>query len=419
MPAKLEIDVRSPSEQLRRILSSRTFRNTEVLKRLLEYLGRKAVAGEGEELKEYIVGVEAFGKNADYDPKVDSVVRVQAGKLRHKLEEYYRTEGREDRVIVELPKGCFALEFREQDREPASLPMVPVPPAESGGRKLGPWLVAAVSLVVAAAALLYSLTAPRGPAMPSRYMHPAVAELWAPFATSSRPAVISLGAPLFAKVAGRFVRYTILNDWDEMVSSGEAKIYEDLLREKSYPSYVYSGIGEAAGVFELGRLFLSLGKDVDLLPSNTLTWEDIERNDVIFVGPPKYNRQAADVLVSREFEFQKGRIVNLRPRDNERRYFEQTYSADGQNVIEGHAVIARLPGLHGAGLTMLLAGASTEGSRAAVDYATRPEYVTKLVASLKGSRGRIPMYFECVIRAKFKFQTPIQIEQVALRTRND
>ena len=91
--------------QLQRILESRAFHPSEVLRRLLEYLGRKELQGEAEDLKEYTVGIEAFGKPDTYDPKTDSSVRVQAGKLRQKLDEYYRTEGLADPLIVELPKG--------------------------------------------------------------------------------------------------------------------------------------------------------------------------------------------------------------------------------------------------------------------------------------------------------------------------
>src|ERR1017187_5871161 len=106
--------------QLQRILESRAFHPSEVLRRLLEYLGRKELQGEAEDLKEYTVGIEAFGKPDTYDPKTDSSVRVQAGKLRQKLAEYYRTDGLADPLIVELPKGHFRLAFRERAREVVS-----------------------------------------------------------------------------------------------------------------------------------------------------------------------------------------------------------------------------------------------------------------------------------------------------------
>jgi hypothetical protein len=71
-------------QQLQRVLDSSAFRNSGSVRQLLEYLGRKSLAGEAEALKECIIGTEAFQKPPDYDPQVDPAVRVLASKLRHK-----------------------------------------------------------------------------------------------------------------------------------------------------------------------------------------------------------------------------------------------------------------------------------------------------------------------------------------------
>src|SRR5689334_5541363 len=67
------------------------------------------LSGEADQLKEYSVGIDALGKPATYDPRHDSTVRIQVGRLRQKLAEYYRTEGKDDLLIVDLPKGRFKL----------------------------------------------------------------------------------------------------------------------------------------------------------------------------------------------------------------------------------------------------------------------------------------------------------------------
>jgi hypothetical protein len=108
--------------QVRKILESRTFQDTEVLRRLFDYLDRQAIVNPDGELKEFTVGVEAFGKREDHGPQVDSSVRVQAGKLRQRLVAYYREEGAQDDLIVELPKGRFKLEV---------VTLNPVPPFRS------------------------------------------------------------------------------------------------------------------------------------------------------------------------------------------------------------------------------------------------------------------------------------------------
>jgi hypothetical protein len=409
--ATLGTEAAPRSAQLQRILESRTFRNTEVLKRLLDYLGQKALAGETENLKEYTVGLGAFGKPDNYDPKMDSSVRVQAGKLRQKLDEYYRTEGVSDLLIVELPKGHFALEFRERDRPVVALPQSP---EIRRANPLFPWIFAAVAIAIAAASAAYAMRAKREDPLIPRYRNPSIVALWQPFLEDSRPAIVSLGAPVFAKVSGAFFRDPSSGSWDRMENSAGVKAIEQSLDGKAIPANPYTGVGEAAAAFELARLFVSGHKDLNLSLSSALSWEDIARNNVIFVGPPKFNLQAKELPVQQDFTIDHGRIENLHPRKGEPPYFGETWSADRTALAEGHALIARLPGLHGAGFIMMLAATSTEGTRAAVEYVTRPDYAERLVTALRDPSGRIPRYFQAVVRARFKSQTPIQVEQVSV-----
>jgi hypothetical protein len=92
-----------------RILQGGTFRNAPSSRRLLKYLVDHSLAGDADQLKEYTIGVDAFHKPDDYDPRLDSTVRIQIGRLRQKLSEYYRAEGKDDPLVVELPKGRFSL----------------------------------------------------------------------------------------------------------------------------------------------------------------------------------------------------------------------------------------------------------------------------------------------------------------------
>ena len=395
------------SAQLQRILESRTFRNTEVLKKLLSYLGQKALAGENEGLKEYIIGVEAFGKAPDYDPKADSGVRVQAGKLRQKLEEYYRTEGMRDPLLVDLPKGQFGLAFQEHD----VAVFTPVPAPREKSRTL-PWLLAIAAVVIAATATILGLDWQRERARTGQYGSPDMRALWQPFFDDRRPVIVSLGSPLFVKVGRTFLRYPGLDDWDTAKDADRVKELEQRAHAPASAAFNYTGVGEATAAFELARLFSSLHHDLNLVLSRALTWEDIERHNVIFIGPPKYNLQEKDLPVRQDFVIENGRIVNVHPRLGEPQFFEETRAADGFTSIEGHALIARLPGLHGAGFMMILASTSTEGARAAVEFATRPDYAARLVRSLRDSHGAIPRYFQVVVRARFKSQTPLYVEPV-------
>jgi TolB-like protein len=114
-----------PEEAVRRhleeIVSSKPFAGSERLRRFLRYLVEQTLAGQGALLKEYTVGLDVFQRGPDYDPQVDSTVRVHAGKLRDKLREYYLTEGRDATVRIELPKGSYVPAFRLEEAPPPAI----------------------------------------------------------------------------------------------------------------------------------------------------------------------------------------------------------------------------------------------------------------------------------------------------------
>jgi len=99
-------------EELGRVLSSPGFIRNERLSRFLRFVVERHLEGRNEEIKESLIGVEVFGRKPDYDPKLDSVVRTEAARLRARLAEYYGREGRDRRLVIEIPKGGYLPVFR-------------------------------------------------------------------------------------------------------------------------------------------------------------------------------------------------------------------------------------------------------------------------------------------------------------------
>lgn len=116
-PAKLSDKV--VRQQLSRILASKTFSQVERLKRFISFIVGETVGGRGGDLKEYVLGVQVFGKDPSFDPRTDPIVRVQARRLRTRLARYYRDEGNTDELFIDLPKGGYAPVFRLRDDAPA------------------------------------------------------------------------------------------------------------------------------------------------------------------------------------------------------------------------------------------------------------------------------------------------------------
>jgi TolB-like protein len=112
--------------EIERVLASKGFANAGRLSRLLRYIVDKTLAGEADQLKEYAVGVEVFDRDHTYDPRLDSIVRVEAGRLRSRLDEYYNGEGAGARLRITLPRGGYVAHF-EARPEPAAEPPIDAP----------------------------------------------------------------------------------------------------------------------------------------------------------------------------------------------------------------------------------------------------------------------------------------------------
>lgn len=94
--------------QLRRILSAAPFLNSSVLMHFLNFVVSETLAGRSNTLKEYTIGIQALNKEADFNPQSNAIVRIHAGRLRRALEEYYLGLGKNDPIIIEIPKGGYA-----------------------------------------------------------------------------------------------------------------------------------------------------------------------------------------------------------------------------------------------------------------------------------------------------------------------
>jgi TolB-like protein/Flp pilus assembly protein TadD len=104
--------------QLQRILAGEGFKRSERICRFLSYAVEQTLQGHGGELKESVLAVEVYDRPADYNPKIDPIVRNDARRLRAKLREYYESEGSSDPVIIEIPKGSYLSVFRKREALP-------------------------------------------------------------------------------------------------------------------------------------------------------------------------------------------------------------------------------------------------------------------------------------------------------------
>ena len=400
--------------QIDRLLRSKAFEGSEAHRRLLQYLAEKSLSGDASRLKEYVIGLEAFGKPETYDPKHDSIVRLQAGRLRQKLSAYYQTEGPADTVIVTLPKGGFKLEFSEAPEDPkiAQDPPRKLWTAYRAALALGV-AVACVTIWAAVATVRLSHLRRDTEGVDGRW-NAELESIWAPFLESKRPTLLCLGTPLFVRFPGfGFFRDPKANDWQEIEKSDRITAVRKGLGDKEIiPWYAYTGAGEASAAVLVSSLLSTRKREIALTRSSILSWEQLVDDDVVFVGPPKFNLQLQSAVLAQDLVMEAEGIRNLKPQAGEAAFLQDRMQAGKQSEGETYALISSLPGPSGTGHLLVIAGNASADTFGAAQWLTEQWRATELVNRLRGKSGQIAKYYQVVLKVSFKQGIPVQSSYV-------
>lgn len=404
-------------EQIDRLAGSHVLHGSESLCKLLRYLAAHALTHPGVPLKEYEIATEVFHRPADFDPQLDSTIRVQAGRLRLKLAEYYGSEGAADPVLVDLPKGGYLLTFHH--RTGASQSGLSVTPtqterrksvAEQSPRTLVFAIGALMVLLAAAIGAIFTMVANRtaAQAVPTsrREAAPAVFRIfWGSFLSGTQEPWVVFSNGAFVGRPETGMRY-----FDPKRDS--RRIILDH----------YTGVGEVLAVHELDVVFAQLGQPILVKRGSLLSLDDAKNNNLIFLGSPAENLPLRDIPNTQEFVFQqltsgprKGdlAILNVHPQAGE----PNAFLASPSNVplTEEYSVVARVREGNPSQSVMILAGTTTIGTQAAVEYICTPQSLQDLLQRLGVSKPEDLKPFEAVLRVKVKRGVPVAMELASLR----
>ena len=406
------------SQQIDRIIKSHSLRGSEALCKLLQYLAKQSLEHPDAPLKEYQIATEVYGRN-DFDPQSDSSVRVQAGRLRMKLAEYYASEGVNDSVVVKVPKGNYHLVFESRHNEPRpevpyrredSVPVIPQATVPYRWRVAVIGLTAAliISLVVLGTLLWVHKRADASTVnvQEFRAMSGPLAEFWRPFTSGAEePWVIYSNAAFVGRPETGMRYYKSRED-------GKATVYDH-----------YTGVGEVLAIHSLDEVFSSLGRHVRVKRGSLFTLDDARNTNLIFIGSPSENLSLLDIPGTQNFVFQRAitgprkgdlEIINKDSKSGE----AASYLASPSNspLLEDYAVIGLVPGVTPGRFVLILAGTTTFGTEGAVEFASQPESVQKVLEQIPGSSSEMKP-FEALVRVKIARGVPIESELVTVRLR--
>jgi hypothetical protein len=396
------------ADEAKAVLESDEFRNAPALRRLLKFLVDTHLTGKSGDLKEYSIGVDALGRPETFDPKKDSIVRLQMGRLRQKLSEYYRTEGSEDPYIIEFPKASFVVRCSERPLPP------PVAPARSGPSRYQILLFAAVALwaVVASGLLLKHY---RNQALVESLWSPALDRLWTPMLSSTRSLVIAIEEPPFVQITGFGVyRELKLNHWKDIEASPNVDAIRRSLASPSIsPNYYYAPMGEVSAAFLLGRLLGPRVPGLSLIGSRELSLRQLGNNDVIYLGISGF---VTDILKSLPLQPDiaeaPGGISNQHATGDELKFYRDQTPAGPAGDGQAYALVTHLPGPAATGTFTTFTGSSSASRLAAVQYFTDPAHAEELTSRMSRGKSQMPRYYQVLLRVDFKDGVPTKTSWV-------
>jgi hypothetical protein len=404
-------------QQIEKLINSHSLRGSESLCKLLRYLAEHSLDHPHVPLKEYQIATEILGRSGGFDPQTDSTVRVQAGRLRAKLAEYYSHEGDDDPIVVDLPKGSYSLTFHVRTSTTRLRELLPV--EEGGAVKRSTaqssnrgWVIAVMALSV----LLAGALATSGMLLLSRSRIQAGSKVsiplsyqvfWSRFVTAPQPPWVIFSNGNFVGRPETGMRYFNAS------SDSQAFILDH-----------YTGVGEVLAVHQLDRVFVLLNQQLRVKRGSLFSLDDAKNNDLIFVGSPAENLSLLDLPGTQEFIFQrvasgarKGDlgVLNTHPQPGESPMFLASPST--QPTTEDYAVIALVPGIDPARSTLILAGTTTFGTQAAAEYVCREDSLAQLLQRVGVAKAEDMKPFEALLRVKVSHGVPVITDLVAVRIR--
>ena len=359
----VEVSEMSVREHLDRILASQVFATSPRCREFLRFVVRETLTGHGDTIKERTIAMEVFGKDSNFEPGEDSVVRVKAREVRKKLAEYYEQNGEVD-VRIQLPVGGYVPAFERKGQDAAGVVPLPVmpeaPEASRPSRRTVLWASITACAAAAAWPLVRYVEAERTP----------LNELWKPVFATHNPLFISI--PLLRNDDGSVT---------ERVGLGAATAADEtteFLGRNHYPYHVrfgsdltYSQIREQPSL---------------LLGGFSSTWTTRITNNLRFTMVP--------------IGFEDGGAI----RDNQTGNIYGPIDNHTGHPTEDYAMICRLFDKASGQIIMIAAGITTFGTESAARFFLRPELFSQLISNQKSDWTQ--KSFQAVIRLSVIDQTP-------------
>lgn len=413
------IDV-SPDEKRRameRVLRSQTFSRSDQLKRFLQYICEKDIAGKVDEINEYSIAIEALGRPPDYSPADDSSVRTRAHALRQKLQEFYELEDPEADWRIEVPKGAYNPHFLSHAalgarRLELSVQAPITQPASARTNTWRPFLmgVAASALIVASLGTILLL---RGSFF-AVHIDPVLQEAWGQMLEPGQEVTVCIGTPPAMLLHSYKDGQVPITRAPQLPTPDQVSHWYDGLQMMDGGGKLYMHttqdvflFGDSLASTSAVQLLSRWGALPRIVPESNQRAFALRGRNVILIGSPNYSPLAARFLRSAPFSVRydpvsREEVVSDNPSEHHaRRIFRPSRNEFGM-LTKAYGLVTVLPSQaagEGHAQTFIFSGITSAGPQAALEFFRSPEGLRILKAKLRqAGYPKFPQAYQVVVR---------------------
>jgi hypothetical protein len=380
-PVAEEMDKSAILQELDNILASPPFRNSSRSKQFLSFVVQHRLDGHDELLKERSIGADLFHRPADYATGDDPVVRVQAGEVRRRLEQYYHEFSKASDIRIDLPIGTYVPEFHPA---PAELPV------EASAHQLFPlpepsrkWKVLASTALAVNLLLVLALVAPgilRKLARPSPLQ-----QFWAPVFSTSQPVLVCLPKPIFYRPSssmydkyakahpGTFQTQVERFNQPIPLDPSQKILWGDMV---TFPDFGLVS-GDVYAGFRISEALSRIGKPSQIRIGNESSFDELRGSPAVLIGGYS-NRWTMEMTSDLRFVFEeKDGVLWIHDRTSPEKKWFCRLGLHGEVVVD-FGVVTRLLDSKTGHSVVSVAGITAPGTDAAAQFISAPEYLAEL-----------------------------------------
>jgi len=413
-----------------RIATSRSFAKSALLSRFLLYVCEREITGKTGEISEHQIGVHVFGRRPGYHPGEDNIVRNYARQLRHRLDQYFLEEGREEELRLSIPRGKYVPVYSRNHFQEHPLLVVTEHETESGvvletaaapaavavqPARRRPWLVlgCGVLLLLAGIAIAW-VVAHRAAALSADPSHP----LWARLFDKSHQTLIvpsDDGIVMIQNLTGHLVPLSEYINRDYLSLKSPYNIDEQNMRDLD--AQRYTNVTDLNAVMRFSRLPEANSGQFMVRYSRDLHMDDLKDANVILLGSSFSNPWAELFEKTLNFEFayephpNASHIMNRHPQAGELPVYENDATGPSHRT---YAVIGFVPNLNNTGSVLLVEGLTMAGTQAAVDTLFNRSMMRPLLDQFRNADGSLNPFEILIETRSFGSDSP-QASVVATR----